>query len=1142
MSEERLKRYFTFELDRNLYRVNKEIRSQIIFFEQNLIKDPPFSKLDMISCRNLLIYFDLELQNKVMPLFHYALLPGGWLFLGNSESASEFGDLFKTIDRKCKFYQRKSELTIKKRPLTHYFAPLTFSQNTTSLTGKTMANEKKTALSELAEKMMLRKFTPSSVLVNELGDILYLHGNAGIYFELTSGESNMNCLVMAREGLKRDLGAAFHFAVTRKESVNRKNISVKMSAYLELIDLTIQPINQSNEDQSPSSTSLYLIVFEKSSEKISYVSSDIKIPETGNNLEKELVALKLELKAKDDYLQSTNEELESSNEELRLTNERLRSSNEELQSVNEELQSTNEELETSKEELQSINEEMLTMNSELQARVAELTRLNNDINNLASGTGIGTIFVDKQSHVLRFTPAVTKIVNLIPSDIGRPIGHLGLRLIGYSDLEKDIKTTLETLETNENEVQAIDGTWYMMRIIPYHSQENNVEGAVINFVDVTSRKKTELALREAEWKFQALFEKGPIAVAYHQMIYDVSNKPIDYKFIDCNQRYLELTGVDPRGKTCLEAFPGIEKDPFDWIGTFAKVACTGEEIRFEQHLVTNNRWYDCVGYQYRPDHFVAAFLETTERKKIEEALARQNNIFTSLLKSLPIGVFMVEAPSGKPLVANEAALILLGRGILPAANAENIGEVYEAYKQETNEQYPPSEMPIIKAMKGEVSYIDDLVVIRPDGTKSLLEIFGSPVLDTNGNVLAGLVTFHDISNRKEIERTLKENNIHLQELSIQAELATKAKSEFVSNLSHEIRTPLNSILGLTDYLLENSGDQETKVYLTKICKSGQALLSLINNILELSKIESGISSLELKEFMLLPMIRNTVEMLEERAWKKSLSLKLDFDPALTNCCLLSDQLKLQRVILNLLNNAIKFTERGEVKLVVKLETDLVFEVHDTGIGIPQEKRFLLFKRFSQIDSSSTKKYEGTGLGLSICKEVVDQMNGSINVESVEGHGSIFSFKIPFVEVQKKLETEKAHVASSLIYEKELSILLVDDAEENRELIKLYFKKLPYKIDIAVNGSEAVSKFKENKYDIVIMDIQMPVLDGYEATSLIRKWEQLENKTPTPIVGLTGFALIEEQKKCLAAGCNIHATKPIRKADLLRLIYELVKLR
>lgn len=394
------------------------------------------------------------------------------------------------------------------------------------------------------------------------------------------------------------------------------------------------------------------------------------------------------------------------------------------------------------------------------------------------------------------------------------------------------------------------------------------------------------------------------------------------------------------------------------------------------------------------------------------------------------------------------------------------------------------------------------------------------------------IIFISLKNKK-IALELKEKN--------EAVMANKAKTEFVSNISHEIRTPLNAILGYTDYILETTKEGETKEYLIRISKAGQNLLSLINNILELSKIESGIKTLDLKPTHLSVLIYDTVEMLRERAMRKDIVLKVNLSEDIKSSYIITDQLKLQRVILNLLTNAVKFTDQGEVIINIfkrgnHLQTvDLIFEICDQGIGIPQEKIPLLFKRFSQIDGSASKKFEGTGLGLSICKEIIDLMGGKISVISIPHHGSTFTFEIPFIETSEISSIENQSATNVEVCQQEINILLADDSDENRSLIQVYLKGLPYFIDMAKDGKEAIEKFKTNHYHIVFMDMQMPEVDGFEATKKIRTWEKENKRRKTPIIALTGFALKEEQDKCYAAGCSLHVAKPVKRQELLTII-------
>jgi two-component system CheB/CheR fusion protein len=491
----RLARYFSVEPGGNTFRINKNIRDMLIFSEHDLIKDPPFSKLDLISCRNLLIYLGVELQKKLIPLFHYALSPGGMLFLGTSETVAEFGDLFAPLDRKSKLYQRKPDFQgLQRSALGRLLPPMTAMETLTLSTTKS-ARLEKLPLRELTEQALLQQIAPAAALINAHGDILYLHGRTGRYLELSPGEAGINnILKMAREGLRRDLTTTLHKANNTREVVQVSGLQVRTNGHFSAINLSVCPVTTA--PAGPPESPLFLVVLEETPlldpELVEQVArqalTDAGNPETDADLR--IAALKQELRAKEEYLQAANEELETSNEELK-------SSNEEMQSVNEELQSTNEELETSKEELQSVNEELATVNSELQTKVGDLSQANNDMNNLLAGSGIATVFVDHNLRILRYTPATTRIINLILSDVGRPVAHVVSNLLGYDRLVADTQEVLNTLMPKEVSVQTTEGTWYTMRILPYRTLDNVIEGAVITFVDITTLKKTEEALHKA---------------------------------------------------------------------------------------------------------------------------------------------------------------------------------------------------------------------------------------------------------------------------------------------------------------------------------------------------------------------------------------------------------------------------------------------------------------------------------------------------------------------------------------------------------------------------------------------------------------------------------------------------------------------
>ncbi|HSL90070.1 MAG TPA: chemotaxis protein CheB [Ignavibacteriaceae bacterium] len=466
VSKERLKSFFNST--GNQFHIRKEIREMLVFAPQSVIKDPPFTKLDLISCRNLLIYFNSELQKKIIPLFNYSLVTNGILFLGSSETISGFVDLFSIIDKKWKFYRSRESI---------YSAQTFIEFPVARATEKTyeidMKQNEIKNIPQLAAKIILQSYKPNCVIISESGDILYIHGKTGKYLELSDGEAKMNIFEMAREGLQQELTALIRKVKSGKKALSIEGVRVKLNGKYQLINVTVKPINEPALMNGST-----LIIFEdvaapKKSIPLKKVHYDKKSEKVIRSLEHELKSVK-------ENLRTTVEELETSNEELKSTNE-------EMQSTNEEMQSSNEELETSKEELQSLNEELITVNTELQNKNDELSSINNDMKNLLDSIDIPTIFLDNKLNIKRFTYHATKIVNLINSDIGRPVNHIATNL-KYESLVDDAREVLRTLIIKEVELQTKDNLWFQMRILPYRTISNLIDGVVITFTDITTIK------------------------------------------------------------------------------------------------------------------------------------------------------------------------------------------------------------------------------------------------------------------------------------------------------------------------------------------------------------------------------------------------------------------------------------------------------------------------------------------------------------------------------------------------------------------------------------------------------------------------------------------------------------------------------
>ena len=488
VSQGRLAQFFTQE--NSAYRIRKSIRDLVVFAKQDIIKDPPFSKVDLISCRNLLIYMEPTLQKKIIPMFYYSLNRDGYLFLGTSETISEFVDLFSIVDKKWKLYQRRSDATPRAAYSPFIPAPLTGARPIRQAQPDVKAG--RSDIRELAERALLDEYIPACAFINADYEVLYVHGHTGRYLELAPGEPSLNLFRMAREELRPALAAAVRKALARKTAVRYNGLNSKTGKDSRMVNLVVQPVSKPE-----SVAGLLMIIFEEAHPDDHPVA--VAVQGEVSDKERRISELEHELTNTKEYFQATTEELETSNEELKSTNE-------EMQSSNEELQSTNEELETSREELHSVNEELVTVNTELQKKIEELDQVNNDMSNLLAGTGIGTIFVDNHMIIQRFTPAAARVINLIPTDIGRPVDHIVPRLTAYDSMVQDIGKVLDTLIPIEDEVRTKDGQWFLMRIQPYRTIDNVIEGAVLTFVDITVQKGIRDTLSEKENQLRLLVE------------------------------------------------------------------------------------------------------------------------------------------------------------------------------------------------------------------------------------------------------------------------------------------------------------------------------------------------------------------------------------------------------------------------------------------------------------------------------------------------------------------------------------------------------------------------------------------------------------------------------------------------------------
>ena len=471
VTPERLGRFFVKE--ETGYRVKKDVREMLVFATQNVIKDPPFTRLDLLCCRNLLIYLEPELQDRLLQIFHYALNPLGVLFLSSSESIGNLSELFAPLNRKWKHYRAIHSVTSTRAVMA---SRLSWASDRS---GRTLAGELKTTkevrFAELAKRVLLQSFAPASVVTDMKGHILYVHGDTGKYLRPAPGQATLNVVEMAREGLQLELRAALHAAAIQGTATSCRDLAVRTNGESEHVNLSVRPLADPEAGQG-----LLLVSFQSVASPPATRQRGRRSPRTGDARRVEML----------------EGELASTRENLQATIEEEQATNEELQSTNEELQSTNEELETSREELQSVNEELVTVNAEFQGRIEQLAGMQNDMKNLLDNINVGIIFLDEQLVIKRFTREAASIYHLVPTDVGRPLDDIKADIDG-EDLMADARAVLASLVPREREVRISSGVSYLARIIPYRTLDNVIEGVVLTFADISQRIIAEQAVQQA---------------------------------------------------------------------------------------------------------------------------------------------------------------------------------------------------------------------------------------------------------------------------------------------------------------------------------------------------------------------------------------------------------------------------------------------------------------------------------------------------------------------------------------------------------------------------------------------------------------------------------------------------------------------
>ncbi|QRR00660.1 PAS domain S-box protein [Dyadobacter sandarakinus] len=728
VSPERLRRFFMLEGDD--YRVRQEIRELVLFAQHNVLKDPPFSRLDLISCRNLLIYLNQTAQERVMETFHFALKPGGHLLLGLSETTDGAGDLFATLSREHHIYESRP-VAVRSYPVPENTPVVPQERRLLSQPQPQAEPRSYTSRLNFGElhQQLLEQYAPPSIIVNEELDILHLSERAGQYLQIAGGEPSKSLLKLIRPELRLELRRAFYQAVKQKTNVEARNLKVRIDEKLQVVTLHVRPVLDDNDpSRSNPARGFLLVLFEIVGEAAGSIQSVLSSEEPiARQLEEELIRVKAQLR--------------SSHEQHETQAEELKASNEELQAMNEELRSAAEELETSKEELQSINEELTTVNQELKIKLEEISMTSNNFQNLINSTDLATLFLDRSLRVHMFTPAARSIFNLITSDIGRPLSDITNRL-NYEHLQNDAITVLNSLQPLEREVQTVDERVFMMRVLPYRTAEDRINGIVLTFVDVTRRKNAEEAMRQSEEHMRLIFESAR-----------------DYAIVTLNL-HRQVSGWNT-GAQMMTGYPEAEI-----MGQSGDILFTPEDrqagapdreeqVTREQGRAVNERWHlrkdgtrfwgsgsvsplkDSAG---NLRGFVKIMRDLTEHRSAEEA----KSFLASIAESSGDAILTINL-AGVITSWNRAAETLYG---YPAAAV--IGKVLNTLQ--LPEDLANALRSTDEIRQSQQVEVFDTLRVEKNGRDLHLELVISPVKDAASRVIGVSAIARDITSRKRAEQ------------------------------------------------------------------------------------------------------------------------------------------------------------------------------------------------------------------------------------------------------------------------------------------------------------------------------------------------------------------------------------------------------
>jgi two-component system CheB/CheR fusion protein len=1139
LAQERLGRFF--DRDDHTYRIKKEIRDMVVFAPQNLLRDPPFSRVDLCTCRNILIYLEPETQKRVLALLSFAVRDGGYLFLGNTETPGEAERSFETISKRWRIYRRVG-------PAQHRFVDVPYSPRLalqdvvdSQPAVPPLVQAQPPTLSY--ERALLEEFAPPSVIVDRQERMLYIHGDTTPFLAYPAGEPTNSIVEAARPALRTAVRNAFrqaaesHVAATIDCQLDADDVSlwVRVTAAPIKARFAGRHLRMSFELRPQATRSG---TANDAGDNDSGTPTPTLVLRSDSGLEDEVRILRRELQASLEAFEASNEELKASHEEVL--------------SVNEELQSANEELETSKEEMQSLNEELTTVNSQLQAKILELEHTTNDLSNLLSSTSIPVVFLDTQLLVRQYTPAVQDLFELIPTDVGRSISDLAPKFsteegteAGHGAVRNTARAVLRNLTPIEAEVRSQSGRWYLQRTLPYRTADNHIEGVVLTFVDISARKAAEQAMVQMQARLQAALEQMPAAII-------IAEAPHG-RIMHANRRASALFGqpypppfLNVKWSAAVLAFRGRHPDGRRYLANewpLARALEMGDVVVDEQIEVSpsesERRTLSVSAAPVLDENnsvvaAVSAFWDITQLKAAERAVRDSESRLRLIVENAQDFAILMLDIEGNVTAWNAGAEHIFGW-----TEAEMLGRsgtvIFTAGDREAG--VPEREM---RDALHDTRAIDERWHLCKDGTA----VWASGVLtvakDDAGDVKGFVKIMRDNTEQKEAEDRLYAATLAANTARASAESASRAKDDFISMLGHELRTPLNTMRLWVRLLghealpekdrLEGRGAVERAIV---------AQQQLIDDLLDVSRISAGKLRLDLRPTQLAEAIEAAVEAVRPICARKEVQLIYTASPRIG--IVRADPDRIQQIVWNLLSNAVKFTPSGgSVHLELQREGDWVnVTATDNGIGIREDLLPHVFDRFLQGDAGTSRQHGGLGLGLAIAKQLVELHGGSISVTSEgQGKGACFVVRLPFKADPEGLEVLPATGEHAAVDLTGLRVLLVEDEPSARDGTCALLETRGAQLHAVESACAAREAYMLHRPDIIVSDIGLPGEDGYALLQRIRALERERGGSRVPALALTAFAREVDRHRAFEAGYDAHLAKPVDPDRLLEQIAQL----